>query len=170
MKDFNVVTLRAVEPEDVDFILSCENDQDVARWSYNPAPLSRQQLLTYALTYDADPFAAGQLRLIIENYDSRPVGVVDLYEVSERDLRAFVGICIHGEFRRRGYALKTLEVLSRFCSEKLGLNQIAAKVSATNPAALKLFDKAGFSHTATLRNWHRMGQSLHDIELMQLFF
>ena len=57
--------LRALEPSDADFMYEVENDAQAWRYSDTIAPLSRKILRDYALTYDADPFTAGQLRLII---------------------------------------------------------------------------------------------------------
>lgn len=60
------VRLRALEPEDVDRLYIWENDRDMWPFGGTRAPLSRHQLWEYATNYDANPFAAGQLRLIIE--------------------------------------------------------------------------------------------------------
>lgn len=60
------VRLRALEPEDVDRLYIWENDRDIWPFGGTRAPLSRHQLWEYATNYDANPFAAGQLRLIIE--------------------------------------------------------------------------------------------------------
>lgn len=61
------VRLRALEPEDVDRLYIWENDRDMWPFGGTRAPLSRHQLWEYATNYDANPFAAGQLRLIIEH-------------------------------------------------------------------------------------------------------
>lgn len=61
------VRLRALEPEDVDRLYIWENDRDMWPFGGTSAPLSRHQLWEYATNYDANPFAAGQLRLIIEH-------------------------------------------------------------------------------------------------------
>lgn len=79
--------LRALEPEDADMMYEAENDE--AAWKYSDylAPLSRELLHHYALTYDAEPFRSGQLRLIIEK-DETPIGILDLMDISARHLRA----------------------------------------------------------------------------------
>lgn len=156
--------LRAVEPEDVDFILECENDAQAWRWSDYKAPLSRSQLMTYALTYDADPFSAKQLRLIAE-YDGKPVGIADLFDISAPDSRSTAGIAIHPDFRHHGYGGKTLAKLKEYCSGRLGLRQITAEVATENKAALSLFEKEGFQRLCTLPSWHRIGPLFHDFIL-----
>ena len=158
--------LRAVEPEDVDFILECESDTDSARWSDYKAPFSRNQLMTYALTYDADPFAAGGLRLIIESEGKERIGILDLYDVSRNDLRAYVGICIHPDFRRKGAAKNALKLLDSFITDRMGLRQLAVKISIHNEPAIRLFESSGYKKIATLPSWHRIGTKYHDILLL----
>lgn len=161
------IKLRAVEPEDVDFILVCESDRNAAKWSDYRAPFSRTMLMSYALTYDADPFSSGQLRLVAETPDRQRVGIVDLYDISEKDSKGYVGICIHPDQRGKGLGLKSLEALKTLASERLGLYRLVAKISSENPAALSMFKKAGFQSLALLPGWHKIGRSLHDFYLME---
>lgn len=164
------VILRAVEPEDVDFMLECESDAANARWSSYKVPLSKSQLTTYALTYDADPFSAGQLRLIICAPEPvcKLVGILDLYDISAIDSRAFVGICIHPDFRRRGFAKAALLQLQVLNADRLGLANLFAEVSSLNKAGLALFESAGFSRVALLPQWHKIGSSFHDFILFHI--
>ena len=161
----NDILLRAVEPEDVDFILECESDTLNARWSDYRAPFSRNQLLTYALTYDADPFKSGQLRLIIEDGVGR-AGILDLFEISEKDSKASVGICIHPSKRNRGIGCKAVERVKGLCRDRLGLSQLVAEVSTQNAAAFSMFTGCGFDKIAILPRWHRIGPDYHDFHLL----
>lgn len=158
------VNLRAVEPEDVDFMLDCESDSDISRWSDCRAPISRAQLLSYALTYDADPFSAGQLRLIMEA--GEPVGIIDLYDINDKDSRAFVGICVHPSFRKNGFALAALNKLLHMCRQKIGIKWLLAKISVDNIPALNLFYKSGYKEVALLPHWHRIGNKFYDFYLL----
>lgn len=164
----NEIRLRAVEPEDVDFMLECESDREAATWSDYRAPFSRHQLMSYALTYDADPFGAGQLRLIAQTSGGLTVGIADLYELDPQDLRAYVGITIHPDHRRHGYGLKTLESLISYSRDRLGLRMLAAKISEQNPAALAIFRSAGFLPLCLLPHWHKIGSHHHNIHLLHL--
>lgn len=169
------IVLRAVEPEDVEFMYECENDRQNALWSDYKAPLSKSQLTEYALSYDADPFKSGQLRLIIEQHgnsesdsitDRIPVGILDLYQISAIDSKGFIGICIHPEYRRRGIAKEAITKLLEFNRERLGLKMLIAKVSVINQTALQLFEHSGFTPIALLPAWHRIGSELQDFHLL----
>ena len=77
--------LRAPEPDDVDRMYIWENDPDMWRYGYSPAPLSRHQIWEYVDTYDADPLSHPELRLMIQTA-SDTVGSVDLYNLSLRHI------------------------------------------------------------------------------------
>ena len=150
------IRLRAVEPCDADFMYEIENDASAWRYSDTVAPLSRRILRQYALDYDADPFSARQLRLIVSvcRDDSWiPAGLVDLYEIDPVHRRAFVGIYILRDFRNMGVAGTALVILEKYASEVLNLRLLAAKVESDNHISLTLFERCGFSKVATLPEW-----------------
>lgn len=146
--------LRALEPSDADFLYEVENDAEAWRYSDTVAPLSRKVLREYALTYDADPFSAGQLRLLIVEEDSNtPVGVIDLYEVSQRHLRAFIGIYICKGQRGKGYAEEAIRLVAGYAHNTLHLHQLGAKIEEGHPISEKLFTDLGFTCRGRLEEW-----------------
>lgn len=150
----NRLHLRALETADADFMYEVENDAQAWRYSDTIAPLSRRILRDYALTYDADPFTAGQLRLIITEKDSgKPVGIIDLYEVSQRHQRAFIGIYICKEFRHKGYGDETLQLIEEYAHNTLHLHQLGAKVEEGHSMAEKLFRHRGYELRGHLDEW-----------------
>ncbi|MDE6480988.1 MAG: GNAT family N-acetyltransferase [Muribaculaceae bacterium] len=148
------IRLRAIEPEDVDMLFEAESDE--AAWIYSDylAPLSKELLRQYALTYDADPFRSGQLRLIIEN-GKTPVGILDIFDISSRHLRADTGIYILPRFRGKGLASNALEAAKDYSRNRLGLHQLTATVALSNTAAMLCYEKAGFKLTGTRPDWLR---------------
>lgn len=150
----NRLHLRALEPSDADFMYEVENDADAWRYSDTIAPLSRRILRDYALTYDADPFTAGQLRLIImEEKSKTPVGIVDLYDVSQRHQRAFIGIYICKDFRGKGYADETIKLIEDYAHNSLHLHQLGAKVEEGHAKAEKLFLNREYELLGNLKDW-----------------
>lgn len=150
----NRLHLRALEPADADFMYEVENDAQAWRYSDTIAPLSRRILRDYALTYDADPFTAGQLRLIItERENNIPVGIVDLYDVSQRHQRAFIGIYICKDFRGRGYADETLQLIEDYAHNNLHLHQLGAKVEDSHNTMEKIFLNRNYELKGTLDEW-----------------
>ena len=152
------IRLRAPEPSDVDCMYLWENNPEMWRYGFSPAPLSRHQIWEYIQRYDADPIADRQLRLMIAELISctgneRSVGTVDLYNIDIRNRHAFIGIMIAKEHRRRGLAMQALALLIQYCRCNLGIEQLAATVAADNKPSLDLFIKAGFKQIAVIPRW-----------------
>ena len=111
-----------------------------------------------------------QVRLIIvENLSCKPVGAIDLYDVSVPDMRASVGISINAADRRRnGLATSALRLLTEYAFDILGLHQLHARISIGNEASRRLFAKCGFTESGILRQWHRTPDGWEDQVEMQL--
>ena len=69
------VSMRAVEPEDLDFLYSLENDREMWLVGNTNVPYSRFTLNNYVMTSSSDIYADRQLRLIIQKADGTPVGI-----------------------------------------------------------------------------------------------
>lgn len=146
--------MRALEPEDVDLMFDVENDDEVWNYSDTVAPFSRRLLRDYASTYDADPFSAGQLRLImIEKNSGQPAGIIDLYDISQRHKRAFIGIYVCKDFRGKRYGEEALELIEEYAYKVLHLHQLAAKVEEKNLRGERLFLNCGYKIKGVLKDW-----------------
>lgn len=157
--------LRAVEPEDADMMYEAENDE--AAWAYSNylAPLSRELLRQYALTYDADPLRCGQIRLIID-YGVTPIGILDIFDISPRHLRADTGIYLLPEFRGKGFASKALEAAKEYSRNRLGLHQLTATIAQSNATAMLCYEKAGFKPTGARPEWIRTPDGYQDATIL----
>jgi len=165
-----MLSLRAMEPEDLDLLYHIENDPQLWGVGVTNVPYSRYILHDYIAHASADIYTDRQLRLIVELSDSHAtVGVVDLIQFDPRHRRAEVGIVIVSPQRRRGYARSALQSLARYAVTVLGLHQLYAIVAADNQAAIQLFRSSGYRHTATLPQWLSSGHTFTDALLMQLF-
>lgn len=152
------IRIRAVEPEDASAIWEVESDS--SQWIQNSmmAPISRQMLLDYALGYDADPFRAGQIRLIAERKsDMAVVGIVDLYNISAMHRNAFIAAYILPEYRRKGYASKAIALLEEYASNLLNLRHICAKIMEDNKPSIRLFCKCGYQRRGEIPEWFLCG-------------
>ncbi len=170
MKD-SLITLRALEPEDVEYLYVWENNPKIWNVSSTLAPFSRHALYEYiADSLTRDVFEAHQLRLVIvENSTSMPVGLIDLYDVAVPDMRASVGISINEEgSRQQGYATCALNMIIRHSFDVLGLHQLHARVGVGNTASRRLFSKCGFTECGVLRQWHRISTGWEDQVELQL--
>ncbi len=167
----NLITLRAVEPTDLDALFILENDPAAAESGFTTAPPSRRQLWEYIETYDADIHRAGQLRLmIVDNASGEVVGAVDLSDYVVRDRRAFVGIVVKESCRRKGFGRAALGLLCRYAGETLGLHSLAAQIAVDNAASRAVFEAAGFRTCGCMRSWLRRGKHYADVLIYQKLF
>ena len=141
------ITLRAPEPEDIDFMFACENDTELWKSGINTGPYSRYQLKKY----------------IAENQN-------DLYEdkqFSTRHLRAEIGIVISKNYRRKNIASAALSLLETHCFATLGLHQLYAYICKENIPCMQLFKKNGYNVSCILSDWYYIGAKYHDVCLVQ---
>jgi diamine N-acetyltransferase len=148
--------LRALEPEDLEFLFALENDPDL--WAVSdvlPGPISRHALREYLRHSTASLAEAGQMRLIITGESGQAVGTLDLYDYSALHQRAGVGIAILKSERRHGYAQAALSHLLPYAREGLQLHQLYCTIAETNEPSIKLFEKAGFQWVGLRQQWLR---------------
>ncbi|MFR9503533.1 MAG: GNAT family N-acetyltransferase [Rikenellaceae bacterium] len=149
------VVLRAVEPSDVNWLYSWENDVDVWPVSGTLSPFSHHTLSQFIEAQREDIYSSRQLRLMISTLDeSSVVGVVDLFEFDPHNLRAGVGIMIAPAFRRLGYAADALLSLERYASNFLRVHQLWCNVEEDNKASLALFTSLGYVSIGVKRDWN----------------
>lgn len=163
------VRLRAMEPEDLDFIYGIENDAEVWDVGSTNVPYSRYMLHEYIAGSKNDIYADRQMRLIIENSRRQIVGLVDLTNFDPRHMRAEVGIVIQKAHRHQGYAQSALGKVVSHAFLNLHLHQLYAVVDENNEASLRLFKSNGFTQMAILADWLHTGDSYQNAHLLQLF-
>lgn len=162
------IHIRAMEPEDLDTLYRIENDQQLWGVSATNVPYSRYTLHDYIANSSGDIYTDRQVRLVIEDACHHVVGILDLVNFDPRHLRAEVGIVIQEPYRKQGYALAALDRLKAYSSHVLHLHQLFAIIDNTHLSTIRLFQKAGFQPTATLRDWLFDGTAYHDSSLLQL--
>jgi diamine N-acetyltransferase len=169
LKD-DLITLRALEPEDIDLLYEWENSEELWTISNTLAPFSKHTLALYIRNSDKDIYESRQLRMMIETPDGKTVGAIDLFDFDPFHSRVGIGILVHRpEDRSKGVATAALNLMIRYCFEKLGLHQVFANILTDNEVSMKLFLKAGFVVTGTKKEWVRDGGRWKDEFLLQLY-
>lgn len=166
----NTISLRALEPEDLDFIYEIENDETVWEMSNTQTPYSKFLIKQYLENAHQDIYEAKQLRLVIyKNNDFKAIGLIDLFEYDARNNRAGIGIIIKETTdRNNGYGNEALKLLINFCFIKLNLNQLFANIGSSNQASIKLFTSFGFEKIGVKKQWNLIDGYYHDEILFQL--
>jgi diamine N-acetyltransferase len=170
LKDSEIL-LRAVEPEDLEFLYECENNPEIWHLSNTLSPYSRFVLKQYIADSQNDIFTNKQLRLIIcPNFEpERPLGAIDLFDIDPHHHRAGIGIVIHyNSERQKGYANRALNLLIGYCFNFLHLHQLYCTTTPDNFASIKLFSQNGFVECGRKKEWLYNGSGYVDEIMFQL--
>jgi diamine N-acetyltransferase len=167
--DGEQVTLRALEPEDLDFLYGIENDPSMWDVSSFLVPYSKYMLKQYIAANQYDVYADQQLRLIIQDkVSAKAIGTVDISDFSAQHSHGMVGIAVLKEYRNRGIGKEALSLLCDYAFHFLHIHQLYVYVAVDNVVSVSLFKSCGFVPSGTLKEWLHIDNSWHDVLVMQL--
>lgn len=162
------IYLRALEPEDLEFIYHIENDTSLWELSHTQTPYSKFLIKQYLKNAQQDIFEAKQLRLAICNADDETIGLIDVFDFDIKNKRAGIGILIqHKENRAKGFGKEALELLTHYCFNALHLHQVYANINEDNLASLKLFEANGFKKIGLKKHWSFNGKQFTNEFILQ---
>lgn len=163
------IYLRALEPEDLEFVHAVENDESVWEISNTQTPYSKFLIKQYLEHAQKDIFEVKQLRLVISSYNETPIGLIDLFDFDFKNSRAGVGILIKDENNReKGYGSEALQLLIKYGFTHLGLHQLYCNISEENETSIKLFKNQGFKEVGLKKEWNYINGSFKNEYLFQL--
>ncbi len=162
--------LRALEPEDLEFIYHIENDESIWHVSNTQTPYSKFLIRQYLENAHQDIFEAKQLRLAIcIKNTSEAVGLIDLFDFDPVNHRAGIGIVIQNETNRgNGIGKEALGLLIDYSFKQLQLHQLYANIGVDNEPSLNLFATFGFQKIGVKKDWIFNDNSFHDEAIFQL--
>jgi len=164
------IRLRALEPEDLEFLYKWENDTTLWEYGNTLTPFSKFVLRQYLENATLDIFEARQIRLIIEDKaTNKPAGTIDLYDFEPYHNRAGIGILIDESFQQRSYATQAMELMKDYAFDFLKLDQLYAFIPMMNVPSIHLFRKCGFDESGLLKNWNKTADGCTDVFVYQCF-
>jgi diamine N-acetyltransferase len=164
------IYLRALEPEDLEFVYAIENDESIWELSNTITPYSKFLIRQYLENAHQDIYEAKQLRLAIcKKENSTAIGLIDLFDFDVKNKRAGVGIIIQNEIdRSSGFGKEALKLVIDYAFEHLQLHQLYANIGTENKASLSLFTTFGFEKTGVKKDWNFVGNAFQDEAIFQL--
>lgn len=164
------IYLRALEPNDLEFVYAMENDQSIWEVSNTHTPYSRFLVKQYLENAHQDIYEAKQLRLAIcKDQDFPAIGLIDLFDFDPKNNRAGIGIVIQTvENRKLNIGSEALELLIRYSFYNLGLHQVYANIATENEASTALFTKFGFQKIGVKKDWTFVNGKYKDEAIFQL--
>ncbi|MFK2821006.1 GNAT family N-acetyltransferase [Flavobacteriaceae sp. LMIT009] len=163
------IFLRALEPEDLDFVYEIENDENIWEISNTQTPYSRFLIKQYLENVHKDIYEVKQLRLVISRNDKVTLGLIDIFDFDFHNKRAGVGILIKSEEDRgNGVGSEALKLLINYCFNHLNLHQLYCNISEDNKASAELFKKHGFEEIGLKKDWNIVSGVFKNEYLFQL--
>ncbi|MCW2120761.1 GNAT family N-acetyltransferase [Flavobacterium sp. 7A] len=164
------IYLRALEPNDLEFVYAMENDESIWEVSNTQTPYSRFMIRQYLENAQQDIYEAKQLRLAICQDDDFPaIGLIDLFEFDPKNNKAGVGIVIQGlSHRKQNIGSEALTLLINYSFQHLNLHQLYANICEENEASKALFTKFGFECIGIKKDWNLINGVYKDEGIYQL--
>ena len=159
-----------MEPEDLELLYQIENNPALWKVGVTNVPYSRYLLRDYLARATGDIFTDRQVRLVVENEEGTAIGLIDMMNYEPQHHRAEVGIVIREPYRHQGLGAAALEQLKQYAREIIHIHQLFAYVDTANEESLRLFQKAGYRHTATLEQWIYQNKEYTDVFFYQKIF
>jgi len=164
------ITLRAVEPEDLELFYIWENNESLWSQSNTLVPFSKFTLKRYIDNSHKSIYETGQLRLMIDLRDeNKTIGTIDLFDFDHFHSRAGLGILIADEhYRHKGYASMAMKCVINYAFVTLGLHQLWCNILESNKESLALFEKHGFSVCGQKKEWVKADKGYANELILQL--
>lgn len=162
------IYLRALEPEDLQFLYELENDTAIWEISGTATPYSKHVLQLYLDNAHRDIYDVKQLRLCICNSEDKVVGLIDLFDFDPKNNRAGLGIVIKdSDKRNQGIGKESITLLIEYAFSNLHLHQIFANVAEDNASSIHVFEKLGFVNVGLKKDWILVNGSYKNEILFQ---
>jgi diamine N-acetyltransferase len=164
------ISLRTLEPEDLELLYEWENNMSYWTISNTVTPFSKFTLKRYLKNSHKNIYETGQLRLMIDYIpDKITIGTIDIFDFDPFHKRAGVGILVANEdYRRKGLASMSLKCLIDYCFSTLQLHQLFCNILDNNCESIDLFKKIGFVQCGIKKDWVKTTDGYLDEYMFQL--
>jgi diamine N-acetyltransferase len=149
------IYFRTLTNDDVSLMMAWENNPENWKISSTIAPYSREQIEEF-VNLNQDIFIHSQLRLIICLTETNDViGNIDLFDFEPEHKRIGVGILIDENYRNKGLANQSIELIEEYCKIILDVKNLFCNILTDNIKSISLFEKNEFKRVCIKPNWHQ---------------
>lgn len=156
------VILRAIEPQDLDFLYEIENEIDQWKYSDRIHPFSKSLLMSYISNSNKSIFETNQIKFTIINHLKKTIGFLDLFDFDPKNHRAAIGLIIIPSQRNKGMGSAAVDLVESYAREQLQLHQLYAHIADENYFSIKLFESQKFKLTGKKNDWNFYDGKYHD--------
>ena len=155
--------LRYATAQDAPRLLELASDPAVTQWfSWGPYD-AVDQPEAYISTLEAKRENGELLEFLVVHPEHGPIGVTGLSELSRRNRHATVGTWFGREHWGSGANAESKALIAALAFRRLGLDRLTAWANTRNGRSQLALERAGFRREGVLRDWHRHGETLHDV-------
>ncbi len=167
MLEGNLVSLRAMEPEDLEDALRWVNDREVTLWLTSLRyPTARKDEQKWIDDVPANSFVDG-VRLAIETMDGKHIGGINLHRTNPEDRKAGLGIMFgEKDHWSNGYGTDAIQTLLKLVFDEMNLHRVWLHVFADNERAIACYQKCGFREEGRLRQEVFQDGRYYDVIVM----
>lgn len=161
-----IVTLRAIEKEDLELMKDMLNDYELEKlvvgWAF---PISKYQQETW---YQSNINNNTNFRFIIETSEKEAVGLATLTDIDWKNRKATHGIKLAlSKNRTRGLGTDAVMALMRYAFDELQLNRLDGSILDYNVGSKKLYcDRCGWSVEGVQRKYIFKNGVYHDLQIV----
>ena len=148
------VKIREIDHEDLNFMLTIENDKSNWKYGINKSELSLEDALDYIKQSKLMILNNDNQRFVIE-YNNIKAGLIDLYDYQFQKSFAKVGIIVLKKFRGKGVGDKSLKLLLEFCKNYLNINYLESEIEKSNQSSINLFINNNFKNISGSKYVHK---------------
>jgi len=168
MSEEKHLKIRAIEPEDLDFLFELENNPEVWRVSETISPISRDTLRKFIASSYLDITQTHQARFMIVSLENNSaIGTIDLFDYDPINQRIGIGILICKKYRGNHYSKEALKLAMDYCFNTLYVHQIFCNIQKKNIISLNLFQQLGFKIIGLKKEWYLSNNKWEDEYLLQ---
>jgi RimJ/RimL family protein N-acetyltransferase len=163
------VWLRPLEERDMPAYVAGINDTEVGGLAGYKAPMSLEQAKGW-LERVNETWKKGEgfFFAVCELGDDRFVGTTWLKEIDHWHGNAELAIYMDRDHIGAGFGTDAQRVLLSFAFNAIGLNRVWLTAYASNPRAIRSYEKLGFRHEGLMRQSWRGANGLEDSVLMAI--
>jgi RimJ/RimL family protein N-acetyltransferase len=152
-----VVRLRPWRERDVPDLVAACRDPEIPRWTVVPSPYTEVDARAFVASQnerlsrgEAAPFA------VVDADSGEFLGSVEVTLLDRRSGRGEIGYWVASQARRRGVAVRAVQLLSAWAFEDLGLERLELLIEPENEPSQRVAEAAGFMREGLLRSYRPM--------------
>lgn len=164
------VRLRAIEKDDLPRFTAWLNDPEVRQGLQINVPLSNPQEERWYQSTLERPLEEQPLVIEVDLKGQwQAVGNISLMNIDWKERSVEVGIFIGAKtLWSQGYGRDAMRLMLRHAFQNLNLHRVFLRVYASNPRAIRSYEKAGFILEGTMRQAHFQEGRYVDVLLMSV--